>query len=86
MSKKGVITVEGVVGSIAGGGWHAVTTDEGREIRAKLGGRLRNNHIKVVAGDRVKLELSPTDLTVGRIVYRFNPTAETTLDEVVRRN
>jgi len=47
-----------------------VKLDEGREIRAHLSGRLRINRIKVLAGDRVQVELSPYDESKGRIVYR----------------
>ena len=71
MSKKGIIEIEGVVESIAGGGWHLITTDNGNQIRAKLSGRLKNFHIKVVSGDRVRVEVSQTDPTNGRITYRI---------------
>lgn len=47
-----------------------VKLDEGREILAHLSGRMRLNFIRVLVGDRVKVELSPYDETKGRIVYR----------------
>jgi len=47
-----------------------VRLDDGREIIAHLAGKLRINRIKVLAGDRVTVELSPYDETKGRIVYR----------------
>lgn len=69
--KKGLIEVEGVVQSILGGGCHTVLLDNGRTVNAKVSGRLRNFHIKVTSGDRVKLELSEKDLQNGRITYRL---------------
>ncbi|MBI2451275.1 MAG: translation initiation factor IF-1 [Parcubacteria group bacterium] len=47
-----------------------VKLDSGEEILAHLSGRLRMNHIRILPGDRVTVELSPYDLTKGRIVYR----------------
>jgi len=43
----------------------------GMVVRATLAGKMRMNHIRVLPGDRVTVELSPYDLTTGRIVYRF---------------
>ena len=70
-SSKGLVEIEGVVQTILGGGFHTVLLDNGRTIRAKISGRLRNFHIKVVSGDRVKVELSDKDLQNGRITYRL---------------
>lgn len=47
-----------------------VRIGEGHQVLAHLSGRMRKNYIKVLAGDKVKLELSPYDLTKGRITYR----------------
>ena len=47
-----------------------VKLDEGNEITAHLAGKLRLNRIKVLAGDKVAVEMSPYDLEKGRIVYR----------------
>lgn len=47
-----------------------VRLDNGREILAHLSGRMRLNFIRILLGDRVKVELSPYDETKGRIVYR----------------
>lgn len=47
-----------------------VELDNGHEVMAHLGGKLRKNFIRIVPGDKVKVELSPYDLDRGRIVYR----------------
>ena len=48
-----------------------VVLDGGQEILAHLGGKLRVHHIRVLPGDRVRVEMSPYDLTKGRIVLRM---------------
>lgn len=49
-----------------------VMLDNGMEIPTVVSGRMRQNHIRLMAGDRVAVEISPYDLTRGRIVYRYN--------------
>ncbi len=49
-----------------------VKLDEGPEILAYLSGKMRKHYIRVLLGDRVRVELSPYDLTRGRIVYRYS--------------
>lgn len=46
--------------------------DYGAEITCTISGKIRKNYIRIMAGDKVKVELSPYDLTKGRIVTRFN--------------
>ena len=48
-----------------------VRLDDGHEVLAYLGGKMRKYYIRILLGDRVKVEISPYDLTRGRIVYRF---------------
>ena len=48
-----------------------VRLDNGAEILCSVSGRMRNAHIKIMAGDKVEVELSPYDLKRGRIVYRY---------------
>lgn len=48
-----------------------VRLDDGQEILAHLGGKMRVHHIRVLPGDRVRVEMSPYDLTKGRIVLRL---------------
>lgn len=71
MSKKDFIEVEGVVEELLPSTTFKVKLDDGRMIFAYLSGKMRMNKIKISIGDRVRVELSPYDLTKGRIVYRY---------------
>ena len=70
MSKDDVIEVEGVVSEALPNTTFKVKLENGHEILAHISGKLRMNYIKIVPGDKVKLELSPYDLTQGRITWR----------------
>jgi translation initiation factor IF-1 len=70
MSKEDNIEVTGVVLEKFPSGLFSVQLDHNRVVLAHLAGRLRRNRIRVLAGDRVTLELSPYDLTKGRITFR----------------
>lgn len=66
------ITVEGtVVEALPGTQFRVKLDDSGHEILAYLSGKMRKNYIRILLGDRVKVEMSPYDLTRGRITYRF---------------
>ena len=66
------IVVEGTVIEAMPSTTFRVQLDNGHTVLAYLSGRLRKYYIRILLGDRVKVELSPYDLTRGRIVYRFN--------------
>ncbi|MCF0136352.1 MAG: translation initiation factor IF-1 [Lachnospiraceae bacterium] len=70
MSKNDVIEVEGTVVEKLPNAMFNVKLDNGVEILAHISGKLRQNYIKILPGDKVKMELSPYDLTKGRIVWR----------------
>ena len=70
MARDDLINVEGTVEEIRAGGNFAVKTDMGPIVIAKLSGRMRRYHIRVVAGDRVTVGVSPYDPTKGLIIYR----------------
>lgn len=70
MSKKNTIEVEGVVVDAIPNAIFKVKLDNGYEIIAHISGKLRMHNIRVLPGDRVNLELSPYDLTKGRITWR----------------
>jgi translation initiation factor IF-1 len=70
LARDDLIQIEGVVEDIRAGGVFAVKTDMGPTITAKLSGRMRRFHIRVVPGDRVTVGVSPYDPTKGLIVYR----------------
>jgi translation initiation factor IF-1 len=66
------IVVEGQVIEAMPSTQFRVKLDNGHTVLAYLSGKLRKFYIRILLGDRVKVELSPYDLTRGRIVYRFN--------------
>ncbi len=70
-STKDTIQLEGVVDELLPGGKFKIRLDTGPMITGYLGGRLRLNKIRIINGDRVRVEFSPYDLTKGRVVYRF---------------
>ena len=70
MSKEYVIEAEGKVVEVLPGTNFKVELSNGHVIVAYLSGKLRKNYIKILEGDAVKVELSPYDLTKGRIVWR----------------
>jgi len=70
LPKEDALEIMGVVTEKFPSGLFAVELDSGVKVLATIAGRLRQNRIRVMTGDRVKLELSVYDLTRGRIVYR----------------
>ncbi|CAN5284113.1 translation initiation factor IF-1 [soil metagenome] len=71
LAKKDVIEVEGKVTEPLPNAMFRVELDSGHEVLAHISGRLRMNFIRILPGDRVRIELSPYDLTRGRITYRL---------------
>jgi translation initiation factor IF-1 len=71
MPKEELIEVEGTVVEALPNTMFKVEIQEGHEVLAHLGGKLRKHYIRILPGDKVKLELSPYDLTRGRITFRF---------------
>ena len=70
MSKEDVIDVEGVVIDALPNAMFKVQLENGHEVLAHVSGKLRMNYIRIVPGDKVKLEMSPYDLSKGRITWR----------------
>jgi translation initiation factor IF-1 len=70
LPKDDAIEVTGKVVEKFKAGMFSIELDIGKTVLATMAGRLRRNRIKVMNGDRVSLELSPYDLTKGRITYR----------------
>jgi translation initiation factor IF-1 len=70
MSKEDCIEMTGTVVEKFPSGLFSVQIDQERIVLAHLAGKLRRNRIRVLAGDRVTIEMSPYDLTKGRITYR----------------
>lgn len=70
MPKEDAIEMEGKVMETLPNARFKVLLDNGHEIMAHISGKMRMFYIKILPGDRVRVELSPYDLTQGRIVYR----------------
>ena len=70
MAKEDVIEVEGTVVETLPNTNFKVELENGHQILAHISGKLRMNYIKILPGDKVKVELSPYDLTRGRITWR----------------
>ncbi|MDO9489128.1 MAG: translation initiation factor IF-1 [Sphingomonadaceae bacterium] len=70
MAKEDVILVEGVIAEILPERRFRVQLDNGHEIIAYTAGKMLRNRIRSIAGDRVHVEVSPYDLTKGRVVFR----------------
>lgn len=70
MSKSDVIEIEGVVIETLPSAMFRVELENGHQVLAHISGKLRMNFIKILPGDKVTLELSPYDLSKGRIIWR----------------
>ena len=70
MSKEDVIEVEGKVVEALPNAMFRVELENGHKVLAHISGKLRVNYIRILPGDRVTVELSPYDLTKGRITWR----------------
>ena len=70
MSKQDNIEIEGVVVEALPNAAFKVQLENGKVILAHISGKLRMNYIRILPGDKVTIELSPYDLTKGRIIWR----------------
>ncbi len=71
MPKEELIEVEGLVVEALPNTMFRIEIQDGHQVLAHLGGKLRKHYIRILPGDKVKLELSPYDLTRGRITFRM---------------
>src|SRR5690606_16016262 len=71
MSKDDSIEMEGVIQETLPNTMFRVKLENGHVVTAHISGRMRKNYIRILTGDRVKVELTPYDLTKGRITYRM---------------
>ena len=67
------LEVEGTVKAVLKGTMFRVMLENGHEVLAHISGKMRKNFIRLGVGDKVKMEMSPYDLTKGRIIFRGNP-------------
>jgi len=71
VAKEEPIELEGTVTQVLPGTMFRVALPNGHEVLAHISGKMRKNFIRILPGDKVAVELSPYDLTRGRIVYRY---------------
>lgn len=72
MSKGDAIEIVGTVIKVLPATMYTVRLENGHEILAHISGKMRKNFVKITAGDKVTVQISPYDLTKGRIVYRHS--------------
>jgi translation initiation factor IF-1 len=70
MAKEELIEMSGLVTEVLPDSRFRVTLDNGHQLVAYTGGKMRKHHIRIIAGDKVSIELSPYDMTKGRITFR----------------
>jgi len=71
MAKQASIELDGIIKEALSNAMFRVELENGHEIIAHISGKMRMHYIKILPGDKVKLEMSPYDLTKGRITYRY---------------
>ncbi len=71
MAKQSTIEQDGVISEALPNAMFRVRLENGHEIIAHISGKMRMHYIRILPGDRVKIEMSPYDLTKGRISYRY---------------
>jgi translation initiation factor IF-1 len=71
MAKDGIIEFTGVVTELLPNAMFRVKLENNHEVLAHTAGRMRKNRIRVLAGDRVNVEMTPYDLSKGRITFRY---------------
>ncbi len=71
MAKEELIEMDGQVLELLPNATFRVKLDNGHEIIAHTSGRMRKNRIRILSGDRIKVEMTPYDLTKGRVMLRY---------------
>ncbi|MGB9697436.1 MAG: translation initiation factor IF-1 [Ignavibacteria bacterium] len=71
MPKQDAIKVDGIITEILPNTTFRVRLENGHEVLAHISGKMRMHYIRILQGDKVTVELSPYDLTKGRIIYRY---------------
>ena len=71
MAKQANIELDGVITQALSNAMFRVELENGHEVVAHISGKMRKFYIKLLPGDKVKMEMSPYDLTKGRITYRY---------------
>ncbi len=71
MAKEDLLEMSGVITEVLPDARYRVTLDNGHELIGYANGKMRKHHIRILAGDKVSVEMSPYDLSKGRITYRY---------------
>ena len=71
MPKDDIFKINGTVETVLPGGMFRVKLENGHQVLGHLSGKMRKNHIRILENDKVDVEISPYDLSKGRIVYRY---------------
>jgi translation initiation factor IF-1 len=71
VAKQGPIKVDGIITETLPNAMFKVALENGHNVLAHISGKMRLNYIRILVGDKVTVELSPYDLTKGRITYRY---------------
>ena len=71
MAKQGPITMDGIITETLPNAMFRVKLDNGHDILAMISGKMWMHYIKILVGDKVTVEMSPYDLSKGRIIYRY---------------
>ena len=71
MAKQANIEQDGTINEALSNAMFRVELENGHQIIAHISGKMRMHYIKILPGDKVKVEMSPYDLTKGRIIYRY---------------
>jgi len=85
MAKEDLIEAEGVVTEILPNAMFRVRLENGHELLARTAGRMRRNRIRILAGDRVAVEMTPYDVSKGRITFRHKEEQAASLARPQRR-
>jgi translation initiation factor IF-1 len=85
MAKEELLEMNGVVDEVLPDSRYRVTLENGHKLIAYSAGKMKKNHIRIIAGDKVSLELSPYDLSKGRITFRHIETRGTFVPQQRRR-
>lgn len=71
MAKEETLELEGEIMEVLPGGRFKIKLENGHKIEGLLSGKMRTNNIKVILYDKVRVEMTPYDLSKGRIIYRY---------------
>ncbi len=85
MAKEELLEMNGVVDEVLPDSRYRVTLENGHKLVAYGAGKMKKNHIRIIAGDKVSLEMSPYDLSKGRITFRHLETRSTFVPQQKRR-